>query len=123
MIPLGLPMQSIIRMGNNPLCIVLVIREFLFPPHLGFGNTLILTNERTGYGAHGDYLFGWEDGALQRAMDGLGSTCFSETCPDLKLQSWDNTNTCNNPQQAKEDVGSTTCMFCLFALSSDVDDN
>ncbi|CAG8982142.1 hypothetical protein HYALB_00003234 [Hymenoscyphus albidus] len=64
--------------------------------------------DRTGYGAHGDYLFGWEDGALQRAMDGLGSTCFSETCPVLKLQSWDSTNGCVKQQQAVEDVGSST---------------
>ncbi|KAH8589877.1 hypothetical protein B0O99DRAFT_655229 [Bisporella sp. PMI_857] len=62
----------------------------------------------TGYGAHGDYLFGWEKGALDRAMDALGSNCFSETCPVLKLQSGENLIKCTKPQQAIEDTGTNT---------------
>lgn len=63
----------------------------------------------TGYGAHGDYLFGWEDGALQRAMDALGTNCWSETCPALKLQSGEKLIGCTKAQQAKEDVDA--CKF------------
>jgi len=62
----------------------------------------------TGYGAHGDYLFGWKEGALQRAMDALGKQCFSETCPVLKLQSSEEEIGCTKPQQAVEDTGTDT---------------
>lgn len=41
--------------------------------------------DKIGYGVYGDYLFGWEDGVLQRVMDGLGMNCFSEQCFVLKL--------------------------------------
>jgi hypothetical protein len=64
---------------------------------------------RTGYGAHGDYLFGWEDGALQRAMDALGTNCFSESCPVLKLQTPEAANECTKAQQAVENIGDS-CM-------------
>ncbi|KAK8036280.1 hypothetical protein PG993_008894 [Apiospora rasikravindrae] len=61
----------------------------------------------TGYGAHGDYLFGWKDDALQRAMDGLGKTCGSEYCDKvLKIQDGKDAIGCTKAQQAKEDVGS-----------------
>lgn len=62
-----------------------------------------------GYGAHGDYLFGWEGDSLQRAMDALGTNCFSETCPVLKLQTPAEAIACTKPQQAREDVSSSTC--------------
>ncbi|KAL8377274.1 hypothetical protein RB595_008113 [Gaeumannomyces hyphopodioides] len=58
-----------------------------------------------GYGNHGDYLFGWKEDALQRAMDALGTNCFSETCPVLQLQSAEDAIACTNPQQYKEDIG------------------
>lgn len=64
--------------------------------------------DKSGYGAHGDYLFGWEDGSLQRAMDGLGTNCFSEQCPALKLQTPKAANECTKQQQSREDIGSTT---------------
>jgi hypothetical protein len=66
-------------------------------------------NGRTGYGAHGDYLFGWKEGALQRAMDALGTNCFSETCPVLKLQSSEEAIGCTKAQQAVEDTGTDSC--------------
>lgn len=73
--------------------------------------------KRTGYGAHGDYLFGWKGDSLQRAMDTLGKNCWSEYCPELKLQSWEAANACTKSQQAKEDIGTDTCMFFFFSLS------
>ncbi|PMD35048.1 hypothetical protein L207DRAFT_436613 [Hyaloscypha variabilis F] len=72
----------------------------------------------TGYGAHGDYLFGWKDGALQRAMDALGTNCFSETCPVLKLQDWNSANGCTKAQQAQEDIGTSTCVYYFSNLRS-----
>jgi hypothetical protein len=77
---------------------------------------------RTRYGAHGDYLFGLKDSALQRAIDALGTNCFSETYPAMQLEAWDQANGCNNPQQAKEDIGNNTCM-CLSLLSPNVNPN
>jgi hypothetical protein len=35
----------------------------------------------TGYGQHGDYMFGWNEGALQKAMNQL---CFENTCKSLQ---------------------------------------
>ncbi|OAG02130.1 uncharacterized protein CC84DRAFT_999252 [Paraphaeosphaeria sporulosa] len=62
----------------------------------------------TGYGAHGDYLFGWKDDALQRAMDNLGKGCASEDCTKiLKIQSGKDAIACTKAQQAKEDVGNS----------------
>ncbi|CAI4213893.1 unnamed protein product [Parascedosporium putredinis] len=63
----------------------------------------------TGYGQHGDYLFGWEGDALQRAMDALGTNCWSETCPALKLQSGEDAINCRKGQQYEEDVGNDGC--------------
>ncbi len=61
----------------------------------------VLTMCRTGYGQHGDYLFGWKDGALQKAMD---QRCFQNTCTGLKTQSADVSTKCGVPQAVKEPV-------------------
>jgi len=63
----------------------------------------------TGYGAHGDYLFGWFSDALQRAMDHLGNGCASEDCTKiLKIQSGKDAIACRKGQQAQEDIGTDT---------------
>ncbi|KAK0730233.1 hypothetical protein B0H67DRAFT_638760 [Lasiosphaeris hirsuta] len=84
--------------------------EFANPAYYKNGKQPLVYSfgDTTGYGAHGDYLFGWEDGALQRAMDALGTNCWSETCPALKLQSGEKLISCTKEQQAKEDVGTNT---------------
>jgi hypothetical protein len=73
----------------------------------------LLSSRRTGHGQHGDYLFGWKDDALQRGMDGLGTTCGSEDCTGaLKIQAGNDAIACTKAQQAKEDIGDDTCR-CL----------
>ncbi|KAI0534480.1 hypothetical protein GGR58DRAFT_505238 [Xylaria digitata] len=68
----------------------------------------------TGYGAHADYLFGWQGDALQRAMDALGTKCASEDCTKvLKIQDGRNAIGCTKSQLAKEDVGSSTWLKTL----------
>jgi hypothetical protein len=49
----------------------------------------------TGYGQHGDYVFGWEGDALQRAMDSCFDTLgLPESCSTLKQQSDADMNNC-----------------------------
>ncbi|OAA66985.1 hypothetical protein SPI_01561 [Niveomyces insectorum RCEF 264] len=56
----------------------------------------------TGYASHGDYMFGWKDDALQRAMD---SNCYVN-CPTLKTQSIEEQNKCSVPDSVGEDIDS-----------------
>ena len=66
-------------------------------------------DDATGFGAHGDYLFGWKDDALQKGLDGLNAkTCLSEGCPILKVQESTNAKACVKGQAAKEDSGTST---------------
>jgi hypothetical protein len=57
---------------------------------------------RTGYGNHGDYVFGWKDDALQKAMD----TNCNINCPPLKTQSIAQGNKCAQKQKVQEDIDS-----------------
>ena len=43
------------------------------------------TGDNTGYGQHGDYVFGWKDQSLQKAMD-ENRNCFGAACGGLKTQ-------------------------------------
>jgi hypothetical protein len=53
---------------------------------------------RTGFGSHGDYMFGWKGDALQRAMD---SPCYVN-CPTLKTQGISDMNKCSVPNTVDE---------------------
>lgn len=59
----------------------------------------------TGYGNHGDYMFGWQGDALQRAMD---SPCYID-CPTLKTQDVAAMNACSQPPEVKENLGDNDC--------------
>jgi hypothetical protein len=56
---------------------------------------------RSGYSQHGDYVFGWKDDTLQRAMD---SRCPGDTCTELKYQSSEDAMECTIPTSVNEDV-------------------
>ncbi|VBB81187.1 Putative protein of unknown function [Podospora comata] len=55
--------------------------------------------DETGFGNHGDYVFGWKDNALQIAMD---SNC--DRCPQLKSQSLATGNKCTGPLHVREKI-------------------
>lgn len=56
--------------------------------------------DATGYGTHGDYVFGWKGDALQKAMS---SNC-NINCPALKSQSIAAGNKCGVAQRVKEET-------------------
>lgn len=56
--------------------------------------------DRTGFANHGDYIFGWKDDALQRALD---SPCYVN-CPTLKTQDAAAMNKCTVPRVINEDI-------------------
>lgn len=60
------------------------------------------TGDNTGYGQHGDYVFGWKDDSLQKAMDANG--CFSANCGGLKGQEISVANSCQIKKTVQEDT-------------------
>jgi hypothetical protein len=63
--------------------------------------------DKSGYGLHGDYVFGWKGDALQRAMDAnCNSDLFSNkiNCPTLKVQSLDDSNKCVKKVAVRENL-------------------
>lgn len=58
------------------------------------------SGDPTGFSTHADYLFGWKDDSLQKAMD--GHTYVS--APMLKTQTIAQQNKCQVPDMVKEDI-------------------
>ncbi|KAK3305219.1 uncharacterized protein B0T15DRAFT_567234 [Chaetomium strumarium] len=61
---------------------------------------VLSTGDPTGYGQHGDYVFGWKDDSLQHAMD---NRCFGPTCNGLTTQNFDRANKCTVKPVVRED--------------------
>jgi hypothetical protein len=78
--------------------------------------------DNTGYGIHGDYVFGWQGDALQRAMDGK---CAGDRCAPLKRQSDADAIACTKKQTAREDIGDNKCKHpvCLSRRGVGADTN
>ena len=62
----------------------------------------------TGYGQHGDYVFGWEGDSLQRAMD---SGCYLRNCSLLTEQPPKVKNKCSVPVTVKEKSDLDECEY------------
>lgn len=58
----------------------------------------------TGYGSHGDYVFGWKDDSLQKIMD---DACYVN-CTSMKTQSIAAMNACSIANKVDEDIGDST---------------
>ncbi|KAF2744061.1 hypothetical protein M011DRAFT_409128 [Sporormia fimetaria CBS 119925] len=74
--------------------------------------------DATGHGNHGDYVFGWKDDSLQRAMN---ARCNIDRCPGvLERQTDDQAMECTVPQTMVEDIGDEDCkrtgMSCMPAF-------
>ncbi|KAH3943511.1 hypothetical protein HBI56_109630 [Parastagonospora nodorum] len=59
--------------------------------------------DNTGYGQHGDYVFGWKEDSLQKAMDDAKG-CMGASCGSLKTQQPDSGNKCLTTNRVKEDA-------------------
>ncbi|SPQ26470.1 73cd40c6-3568-4e87-9233-1521ec5bb1ec [Thermothielavioides terrestris] len=70
-------------------------------PEDGSQPFVLSTGDPTGYGQHGDYVFGWKDNALQHAMD---NHCFGPTCNGLTTQGFDKANQCTVKKTVREDT-------------------
>ncbi|KAK4459728.1 hypothetical protein QBC42DRAFT_231075 [Cladorrhinum samala] len=70
-------------------------------PEDGSQPFVLSSGDPTGYGQHGDYVFGWKDDTLQHAMD---NRCFGPTCKGLTTQGFDKANKCQVKTVVKEDM-------------------
>ncbi|KAK4162425.1 hypothetical protein QBC43DRAFT_321910 [Cladorrhinum sp. PSN259] len=56
--------------------------------------------DKTGFGNHGDYVFGWKDNALQKAMDSNCDRCQGQ----LKSQTLGDGNKCSKGRAVREEI-------------------
>ncbi|KAH8885545.1 hypothetical protein GQ53DRAFT_797195 [Thozetella sp. PMI_491] len=59
------------------------------------------TGDKTGFGQHADYVFGWKDDSLQKAMD---SGCYLNNCKALTTQQTKVKNQCSVKNTVHEDT-------------------
>jgi hypothetical protein len=76
------------------------------------GNPFVWSFEGSrGYGTHADYLFGWKDNSLQRAMD--KAECFYDGCGSITKQAMTVANKCTVKDQVGEETDGCTCQNLL----------
>jgi hypothetical protein len=61
----------------------------------------------SGFGNHGDYLFGWKDDSLQKIMD---QECYVG-CSTMRTQSIADMNACSVQRKVVEPIGDDECKF------------
>ncbi len=74
---------------------------------------VLSTGDTTGYGQHGDYVFGWKGDSLQRAMD---AGCTGASCTGQKTQTVDQAAKCKVPERVKEQWDGCKYPFFLFLV-------
>ncbi|RXW17493.1 hypothetical protein EST38_g8364 [Candolleomyces aberdarensis] len=74
-------------------------------PEDGSQPLVLSMGDPTGFGHHGDYLFGWEDDSLQRAMDKCtGIDGWPPNCTELTLQTDEEMDSCTLAPKVDEKV-------------------
>ncbi|TVY82605.1 hypothetical protein LSUE1_G001366 [Lachnellula suecica] len=78
-------------------------------------------NDKLGYGTHGDYVFGWKDDALQRAMNSscMFTGCGTDQGGPLKVQAAAAMNACKVPDTVTEDIGTNAWLSVLPGQKAD----
>ncbi|KAF2786948.1 hypothetical protein K505DRAFT_258787 [Melanomma pulvis-pyrius CBS 109.77] len=113
--PVGGPTQFAIVNGtcpaSHPVKIPQVMLEVMWDttafnnkddwPEDGSQPLVLSTGDKTGFGQHGDYVFGWEGDTLQTAMD---SACYLRNCTKLTEQAPKIKNLCNVPVTVHENI-------------------
>jgi hypothetical protein len=70
-------------------------------------------SDNKGYGTHADYVFGWKDDSLQKAMD---NSCMFQACENgkpLKSQGVAAMNACAVKSSVKENIDGCKCSLFL----------
>ncbi|ORX95927.1 hypothetical protein BCR34DRAFT_525238 [Clohesyomyces aquaticus] len=70
-------------------------------PEDGSQPFVLSTGDRTGFGQHGDYVFGWKENSLQMAMD---SGCYLRNCTQLTSLATKVKNNCSVPVTVVENI-------------------
>ena len=63
---------------------------------------VLSTGDPTGYGQHGDYVFGWKGDSLQKLMDD-NKNCMGSACGGLKAQDAGKANACRVSGKVREE--------------------
>lgn len=85
----------------------------------GTPNPFVWSFEGVGYGTHADYMFGWKDDSLQRAMD--TSECFYDGCGSIEKQNMAVANQCSVENFVGEETDG--CEFGVPCCACVVDAN
>ena len=88
---------------KSPLLRHHVHEETCIDKYLGSQPFVLSQGDNTGYGQHGDYVFGWKNNALQTAMDDAKG-CMGASCASLKTQAVGAGNACTVSSKVHEDV-------------------
>lgn len=82
-------------------------------PEDGSQPLYLSTGDRTGYGQHGDYVFGWKSDSLQRALD---AGCTGASCANLKVLTNDEAVKCKVRERVNEKWEGCEFLLALFLL-------